>query len=104
MTQMVKKLTAMQETVCSLTLGRSPGEGIDTHSSILAWRIPWTEEAGRLQSIGNKESDTTEWLTQDLGGWSSSYRKGSYFERSMMVRSWGPRARKPGFLPGLSDL
>ena len=48
--QMVKKLPAMQETVCSLTLGRSPGKGIDTHSSILAWRIPWTEEAGRLQT------------------------------------------------------
>ena len=31
-----------------------------THSSILAWRIPWTEEPGRLQSIGHKESDTTE--------------------------------------------
>ena len=31
-----------------------------THSSILAWRIPWTEELGRLQSTGHKESDTTE--------------------------------------------
>ena len=31
-----------------------------THSSILAWRIPWTEEPGGLQSMG---SDTTEWLT-----------------------------------------
>ena len=28
------------------------GEGMTTHSSILAWRIPWTEEPGRLQSIG----------------------------------------------------
>ena len=33
-------------------LGRSPGEGMATHSSILAWRIPWTEEPGRLQSMG----------------------------------------------------
>ena len=33
-----------------------------THSSILAWRIPWTEELGGLQSTGRKESDTTEWL------------------------------------------
>ena len=32
--------------------GRSPGEGMATHSSILAWRIPWTEEPGGLQSIG----------------------------------------------------
>ena len=30
------------------------------HSSILAWRIPWTEEPGRLQSTGPTESDTTE--------------------------------------------
>ena len=34
-----------------------------THSSILAWRIPWTEEPGRLQSMGHKELDTTEQLT-----------------------------------------
>ena len=30
------------------------------HSSILAWRIPWTEESGGFQSVGHKESDTTE--------------------------------------------
>ena len=30
------------------------------HSSILAWRFPWTEEPGGLQSMGLKESDTTE--------------------------------------------
>ena len=35
-------------------------EGMATHSSILAWRIPWTEEPGGLQSTGRKESDTTE--------------------------------------------
>ena len=29
----------------------SPGEGTATHSSILAWRIPWTEETGKLQSM-----------------------------------------------------
>ena len=33
-----------------------------THSSILAWRIPWTEELGGLQSTGRKESDMTERL------------------------------------------
>ena len=32
------------------------------HSSILAWRIPWTEEPGRLQSMGSQASDTTERL------------------------------------------
>ena len=34
--------------------GRSPGEGMATHSSILAWRIPWTEEPGGLQSMGSQ--------------------------------------------------
>ena len=32
--------------------GRSPGKGMATHSSILAWEIPWTEEPGGLQSMG----------------------------------------------------
>ena len=35
-------------------------EGVATHSSILAWRIPWTVEPGGLQSMGHKESDLTE--------------------------------------------
>ena len=39
--------------------GRSPGEGMATHSSILAWGIPWTEEPSGLQSMGSQESDTT---------------------------------------------
>ena len=34
-----------------------------THSGILAWRIPWTEEPGGLQSRGHKELDTSEQLT-----------------------------------------
>ena len=34
--------------------GRSPGEGNGNHSSILAWRIPWTEDPGRLQSMGSQ--------------------------------------------------
>ena len=42
-------------------LGRedAPGEGVATHSAILAWRIPWTEEPGGLQSMGSQESDPT---------------------------------------------
>ena len=40
--------------------GRSPGGGHGNPLSILAWRIPWTEEPDGLQSIGRKESDTTE--------------------------------------------
>ena len=42
--------------------GSIPELGRSAHSSILAWRIPWTEELGELQSIGSKESDTTERL------------------------------------------
>ena len=38
-------------------------EGMATHSSILAWRIPWTEEPGGLQSMGSKELDLTERLS-----------------------------------------
>ena len=34
-------------------------KGMAAHSSILAWRIPWTEEPGGLQSMGSQESDTT---------------------------------------------
>ena len=33
-------------------LGRAPGEGTATHTSVLAWRIPWKKEPGRLQSMG----------------------------------------------------
>ena len=39
-------------------LGKSLGEGAAIHSSILAWRIPWTEEPGGLQSIGLQENQT----------------------------------------------
>ena len=50
---MVKNLPAMQETlVQSLGQGDPLEKGLATHSSILAWRIPWTEEPGRLQSMG----------------------------------------------------
>ena len=49
---MVKNPPAMQETgVQSLGWGESLKKGLATHSSILAWRIPWTEEHGGLQSM-----------------------------------------------------
>ena len=41
-----------------------------THSSILAWRIPQTEEPGRLQSMGSKESDTVV-VTNTFTHWTS---------------------------------
>ena len=54
--QMVKRnLPAMQETWVQF-LGQKDylEKGMATHSSILAWRIPWTEEPGRLQSMGSQ--------------------------------------------------
>ena len=53
--QMVKRLPAMQETrVQSLGWDDLLEKEMATHSSILAWRIPWTEEHGRLQSMGSQ--------------------------------------------------
>ena len=62
---MVKNLPASageaRDTGSIPVLGRSLGVGNgNLLSSILAWRIPWTEEPGGLQSTGRKESDTTE--------------------------------------------
>ena len=56
--QTVKNLPAMQETwVPSLDREDLMEKGMATHSSILAWRSPWTEEPCRLQSMGSIESD-----------------------------------------------
>ena len=53
--QMVKKPPAMQETqVQALGWDNLPEKGMATHSIILAWRIPWTEESGGLQSMGSE--------------------------------------------------
>ena len=72
--QMKKSLPAVQETqVQCLGQEDTLDKGMATHSSIHAWRIPWTEEPGGLQRAGHKyvtnspwghkELDTTEWLT-----------------------------------------
>ena len=54
MAQKVKNLPEMQEVqVQSLDLEDPLEEEMETHSSILAWEIPWTEEPGRLQSMGS---------------------------------------------------
>ena len=53
MAQMVKNLLAMQETQVQSLCREDPlEEGMATHSSTLAWRIPWTEELGRIQPVG----------------------------------------------------
>ena len=65
-------VTQHKESTCSAgdtgDMGSIPGledplkEEMATHSSILAWKIPWTERPGRLQSVGVKDLDTTEHL------------------------------------------
>ena len=64
--QLVKNPPAVQETTCTTEdqgsipgSGRSPEKEMVTHSSILAWGIQWTEEPGRLYSMGSQESDMT---------------------------------------------
>ena len=60
---MVRRLPAVRETwVRSLGWEDPLEKEMATHSSTLAWKIPWTEEPGRLQSMGHKELDTTERL------------------------------------------
>ena len=64
MTQTVKHLPTMRETQVQ-SLGREDPleKEMATHSSTLTWKIPWTEEPGRLKNLwGRKESDTTERL------------------------------------------
>ena len=55
MAQMVKRMPTMQETWVR-SLGREDPleKEMATHSSTLAWKIPWTEEPGRLQSMGSQ--------------------------------------------------
>ena len=66
MAQMVKHLPAMWETQVQSLGGEDLLEnGMAAHSSILAWKIPSTEEPSSLQSMSSKESDTMEGLTKD---------------------------------------
>ena len=67
---MVKNLPAMQETTVQSLGWKDPlGKEMVTHSSILAWRIPWTEDPGGLQSIGSQRirSDLAHLLSPKLG-------------------------------------
>ena len=58
--QSIKNLPAMQETRVRSLDGEDPlAKGMATYSSILPWKITWTEEPGGLQFTGSQESDTT---------------------------------------------
>ena len=64
MVQTLKNLPAMQETwVPSLDWEDPLEKGMATHSSILAWRIQWTEKSGRLQSMGSQRVGMAERLS-----------------------------------------
>ena len=64
MAQTEKNLPAVRETWVQSVGGEDPLEKrMATHSSIRDWRIPRTEEPGRLQSMGSQRLDTTEQLT-----------------------------------------
>ena len=72
--KLLKNMPAMQETqVRSLGQEDTLKKERATHTTILAWRIPWTEEPGGLQSMGPQESDTTLRLSQQ-----SSLKHGSF--------------------------
>ena len=69
----VKNLPAMQELqemqVLSVGWEGPLEEGMATHSSVLAWRLPRTEEPGGLQSLSHKGSDATERRSRSSSGW-----------------------------------
>ena len=78
----IKSLPAMQETwVPSLGWEDPPEKGITTNSSILAWRIPWTEEPGGLQSMGLEEWGRVCWR----GKGDKVYGKSLYVPLSVAV-------------------
>ena len=64
---MVKNLPAVQETLVRSLGQEAPlEEGMATHSSILAWRIPWTEDLVGYSPQGHRELDTIDRLTRSL--------------------------------------
>ena len=79
---MVKNLPAVQETrVLSLGWEDPLDKVMVPYFCILPWRIPWTEEPGRLQSVGHKESDITKRLSLLL----SIVHKYSLFSKSLLT-------------------
>ena len=71
-----------------------------THSSILAWRIPWTEEPGGLQFMGLLESDTTERLRFHFSLSCIGEGNGDPLQCSCLENS---RDGKPGWLPSMGS-
>ena len=75
--QMVESLPAMWEAWVQSPGREDPLEKeLADHSSVLAWRIPWTEEPGRLQSMGSQGSDKTERLNHHYVNKEKESKKG----------------------------
>ena len=71
--QMIKNLHAMQETWDQSLDWKDPLEkGMTTHSSVLAWRISWTEEPRGLQSVGSQRVRHS-WVTNTLRFWATAW-------------------------------
>ena len=93
--QTVKCLPAMRETqVRSLGWKDRLEKEMATHSSTLAWKIPWTEEPGRLQSMGSQRVGhdwaTSLWLCPIWGAWKSTGRD------DVQVENWRSRPANGG--------
>ena len=82
--QMIKRLPAVRETLVQSLSREDPLEKeMATHSSTLAWKIPWTEDPGRLQSTGSLKT----WV-QSPGEWNGNPLQYSCLENSMDRRAW----------------
>ena len=91
---MVKSLPAVQETqVQSLGWEDPPGKIMATHSTILAWRIPWTEDPGGLQSMGSHRVEH-DWVTHTHTSfkipWKSLQLRGLLLSHSVVSDSLQP--------------
>ena len=90
---MVKNLPAMQET-CVRSLGwEDPLEkGMAIDSSILAWKVPWTEEPGGLQSLGSKKVEHESSVVSPTPGWGGEKQKSRH-----RAASWHKKVPFPGY-------
>ena len=97
----VKNLPATLETWVQCLSQEDPLEkGMATHCRILAWRIPRTEEPGRLQSMGSQESDTTERLTLPF----FHFQSAQYLECNWIIPKQHPRPQSVGKLSSMKSI
>ena len=90
--QLAKNLPMMQETRVRFLGQEDPLEKeMAVHSSILAWRSPWTEKSGGLQFMGHKEWDTTERLTHTH----THARARAHMHTHTRLRGGNPEENKP---------